>query len=116
MSLRFAGRFLFVFVAVGLDALAFVWIVLDAYVWFQTGELEFAPLGVRWHEFDSGSLNLSQAVIQRYVWPPLWDPGITTVLLWPAWLAPLAAGGLLTYLGFRGGGETDASGGAGRGR
>ena len=35
---------------------------------------------------DIGSLNLSQAVIQRYISPWLWDPAIQTVLTAPAWL------------------------------
>jgi len=42
------------------------------------------PLGELWYRIDPGSLNLVQAVIERYIWPPLWDPGIVTVLQQPA--------------------------------
>lgn len=31
------------------------------------------------------SLNLAQAVIQRFLTPWLWDPMIQTILTWPAW-------------------------------
>ncbi|NNG03667.1 MAG: hypothetical protein HKM95_06145 [Inquilinus sp.] len=39
--------------------------------------------GKYWFDTDSESLNLVQAVTQRYLHPKLWDPGIVTVLLWP---------------------------------
>ena len=42
------------------------------------------PLGALWYDLDPGSLNLVQAVIERYIWEPLWDPLLITVLQWPA--------------------------------
>jgi hypothetical protein len=42
------------------------------------------PLGELWFRLHPGSLNLSQAVIERYICPPLWDPAISSVLLSPA--------------------------------
>jgi len=61
---------------------------------------EWAPqlLGQLWFEFDSGSLNFLQAIIQRYLLPALWDPGIVTLLLWPAWLVFIIPGALLLIL------------------
>ena len=41
-------------------------------------------LGELWFELSPGTLNLSQAVVQRYVSPYLWDPVIQTLLTWPA--------------------------------
>jgi hypothetical protein len=58
-------------------------------------------LGSRWYGLSPGSLNLSQAIIERYVWPPLWNPGITTILLWPAWALPLVFGAAMTVFGLR---------------
>jgi hypothetical protein len=26
-------------------------------------------------------------VLERHLWPPLWDPGMVTVLQWPVWMA-----------------------------
>ena len=48
------------------------------------GKYELLPLGQVWFDIHRGSLNLIQAVIERYVWEPLWDPGIATVLQYPA--------------------------------
>ncbi len=42
------------------------------------------PLGELWFKLDVGSLNLVQAVVERYIWPPLWDPAIASVLQIPA--------------------------------
>ncbi len=81
--------------------LAVILLALDGYQWLQSGELQIAALGARWYGLHPASLNLSQAVIERYVWPPLWNPGITSILLLPSWVLPLVLGILLTYLGLR---------------
>ncbi|MCW5752141.1 MAG: hypothetical protein KIT81_13430 [Alphaproteobacteria bacterium] len=44
------------------------------------------PLGQVLYELHAPSLNLAQALVQRYLHPAIWDPGIQTVLLWPAFL------------------------------
>lgn len=43
-----------------------------------------ASLGEVWFAVHSGSLNLSQAVVQRYISPDLWDPTIIWFLGQPA--------------------------------
>jgi hypothetical protein len=42
------------------------------------------PAGELWYRIDPGSLNLVQAVVERYIWPPLWDPAIIGLLQLPA--------------------------------
>jgi len=42
------------------------------------------PLGELWFKVHVGSLNLVQAVVERYIWEPLWDPAIASVLQIPA--------------------------------
>ena len=42
-------------------------------------------LGEMWFKLHPHSLNTTQAGIQRYLAPWLWEPGITTILLWPGW-------------------------------
>jgi hypothetical protein len=83
------------------------WIVLGAAIvslgWdvvrsFQESDLYIGTLGEQWYRTHSESLGLSQAVIQRYVWPPLWDPGITTLLLLPGWVVLGIPGVLLSWL------------------
>lgn len=61
----------------------------------QAGEWTPQLLGPLWFELDSGSLNLMQAVVQRYLFPALWDPIILTLLLWPAWIVVMIPGVVL---------------------
>ena len=44
------------------------------------------PAGELWYRLDAASLNLVQAVVERYIWPPLWDPAIAGLLRLPALL------------------------------
>ncbi len=52
-------------------------------------------LGGLWAALDLDSLNLIQAVVQRYLHPVLWDPGIISLLLWPAWIVLVVPGAVL---------------------
>lgn len=54
--------------------------------------------GELWFRLHSGSLNLSQAIIQRYLTPSLWDPVIIGLLQWPAWSILGAPGAVLAFL------------------
>jgi hypothetical protein len=84
-----------------LIVLAAVWVLVTDLA--ATGEgAGFAPmpLGQLWYGLDPGSLNLVQAVIERYVWMVLWDPVLLTVLQWPAAAVFAGLGGLLLALGF----------------
>jgi len=64
----------------------------------QAGEWDPQLLGVLWFQLDSGSLNLVQAIVQRFLHPYLWDPMIQTMLLWPAWPIFMIPGILLITL------------------
>lgn len=44
----------------------------------------FHALGEVWYMLAPGSLNLAQAVTQRYLLPELWDPVVIWLLQWPA--------------------------------
>lgn len=56
--------------------------LLDAYM---TGTYQVISAGQAWFDLDVTSLNLVQAVIQRYLHPFLWDPIISSILQWPVW-------------------------------
>jgi hypothetical protein len=71
----------YVFGTLGLVVLAF-----DGYHLYDTGLYKPASIGATWAAVDIGSLNISQAVVQRYISPWLWDPAIQTVLAAPMWL------------------------------
>ena len=55
-------------------------------------------LGEMWFKIHAPSLNGAQAGIQRYVAPWLWEPVITTILLWPGWAVFGVPGVLAAYL------------------
>lgn len=83
------------------------WILIAIGLILAGGELitslqagEWAPqlLGQLWFELDSESLNLTQAITQRYLLPELWDPVIVTILLWPAWVIFLVPGFILLLI------------------
>ena len=60
------------------------------------GLLGFNSLGDLWGRLSAASLNLVQAIVQRYLFPALWDPVLVTFLLLPAWLVFGVPGLLLT--------------------
>ena len=70
---------------------------LGGWYWAATGEFRLVATGELWYRIDPGSLNLLQAVTQRYVSPALWDVVTDYVLLQPAALV-LAVPGLLLLL------------------
>jgi len=43
-------------------------------------------LGTLWHQAGPESLNLTQAVTQRYIHPSLWTHVLLPILLTPAWI------------------------------
>ena len=50
------------------------------------GGWRMTALGEMWFKTHPHSLNTAQAGIQRNIAPWLWEPVITTILLWPGWL------------------------------
>ncbi len=63
--------------------------------------------GEYWFEAHNESLNLVQAIIQRYLHPAIWDPFLVNILLWPVagglavLVAAFAIPGLLMVVLFR---------------
>ncbi len=85
-------------------ALALATLAWEAFAYFEAGAWRVFVFGEIAFRLMPEWLNLSQAVIQRYVAAWLWDPLIQTLLLWPAWPA-LAAIGLTLLLWSRLGGR-----------
>jgi hypothetical protein len=56
-------------------------LVRDAVAWFETKLWMPIAVGQLWYALDRSSLNLVQAVIQRYVSPFLWDRILVPFLL-----------------------------------
>ena len=66
----------------------------------QGSDTEIMSLGALWYSLNPASLNLVQAVIERYIWEPLWDPVLLAVLQWPAAPAFGLLGVVLMVLSF----------------
>jgi cytochrome c-type biogenesis protein CcmH/NrfF len=73
----------------------------DMFVWIDTKHWAPIAVGQLWFDLDRSSLNLVQAVVQRYIHPFLWDPIIVTVLLWWAFAALMVLGVLILALSGR---------------
>ena len=56
-------------------------LVRDLLVWIDTKRWAPIALGQLWYDLSRSSLNLVQAVVQRYIHPFLWDPIIVDILL-----------------------------------
>jgi hypothetical protein len=61
--------------------LALIAAAAAAYDLLAAGRLR--AFGEWWYAIHSTSLQVAQPAIERHVWPPLWDPGVTTVLQQP---------------------------------
>ena len=58
--------------------------VYDGLAALREGSYHVSSLGELWFALHRGSLGLAQEVVQRYLFPWLWDPAIATLLTWPA--------------------------------
>lgn len=63
------------------------------------GPFRLRVVGEVWYAISPGTLNLTQAVIERYVAEWLWNPVALTLLLWPAAAVCCGAGAGLTTVG-----------------
>ncbi len=59
---------------------------------------ELRPAGQMWFLIHKDSLGLVQVVVERYIWPPLWDPVLFSLLQLPAIVIPLVPGLVLVVL------------------
>ncbi|EKF19965.1 hypothetical protein [Nitratireductor pacificus] len=89
-------RWLFRVLAMVALAVAVIMAVIDATRSIAASALTFTPLGESWYSVSPDTLNLSQAVVQRYTSPVLWDPVAIFILTLPGWLV-FAALSLLFY-------------------
>ena len=73
-------------------------LVRDMLVWVDTKHWAPIALGQLWYDLNRSSLNLVQAVVQRYIHPFLWDPIILNILLCWAFALLMVLGVLLLAL------------------
>lgn len=104
-------RLPFRLLGLGLIAIALVLLAddLTAVDWSALTGFEPQPLGSLFYANVPDLLNGTQAFIQRYVWPYLWDPIIQTALTWWDWAAIGGFGLILATLARRPKVKTDAA-------
>ncbi len=76
---------------------AVIMAVLDGARSVAASAVVLKPLGVSWFETSPDTLNLAQAIIQRYLLPVIWDPFAIWVLNQPGF-AVMAVLSLLLYI------------------
>lgn len=94
-------RFFFRFLSVVALAVAVILAVVDATRSIAASELVLTPLGTSWFAVSPESLNGAQALVQRYVFPVLWDPIIVTILTLPGFVVFLVLALLFYMIGRR---------------
>ena len=70
----------------------------DIAVLIQTGQFKLSTWGELWYALHPSSLNLYQAVVERYLSIDLWDEVLAPMLFWPAVLAFGLPGLILAFL------------------
>jgi hypothetical protein len=73
-------------------------LVRDMIAWFDTRVWAPIAVGQLWYELDRSSLNLVQAVTQRYVSAFLWDRVIVNILLCWAFAVLIGLGVVILLL------------------
>lgn len=84
-----------------LIAIAILALGFDAQLSAEDAEPQFKALGQWWYELDRGSYNGIQVLLERHIWPPLWDPVLLTAVQWPVWVVVAPVGILLFIFGRR---------------
>jgi hypothetical protein len=69
-----------------------VLLAADIVAWTRAGAMAPTPLGRVWFDLDRFSLNLAQAIVERYVAAALWQSAIGPALLQPGWVVFPALG------------------------
>ena len=79
-------RLMFKLLALLFLVLAAITAILDVTRSIADSSIVMTALGQDWFNYSRDTLNFSQAIVQRYVHPAIWDPGIQKILQAPSWL------------------------------
>jgi hypothetical protein len=81
-------------IAAGLFGLADIW-----HTYFPSYGDEPITMGRLWVLVSARSLSIAENLIQRHLWAPIWDFGISPFLVAPAWSFFAVLGGLFIAFG-----------------
>lgn len=90
-------RFLFRLLALFCLAVAIIMAVVDATNSVAANAYVTTPLGQSWYSVSPATINLAQALVQRYTFPFLWDPVMVWILNLPGFVV-FAGLALLLYI------------------
>lgn len=79
--------------------LAAVLLGAEIYAWLQSGTFQLNALGAWWFWLDKDSLQVLQPAVERHISPAIWDPGVQTLLEWPAVIEAAVLGAIFLALG-----------------
>lgn len=82
-------------------ALGLLWLIGDLHLAGEPMSYRASALGERWHSWHAPSLNLLQAIVERYVLPQLWTYVLLPLLLAPAWMVAAVFGTVIIALGLK---------------
>jgi hypothetical protein len=72
---------------------------LGLWLWIAGHDVTL-PAGQLWFQFDVGTLNFFQVIVQRYIYAPIWDAAIVPMLQRSTWEALLILFVITLVLGF----------------
>lgn len=88
---RFLGR-LFQLIALAI-------VGLGLWLWLAGHDVTL-PAGQLWFQFDVGTLNFFQVIVQRYIYAPIWDAAVVPMLQRSTWEVLLVLFVIMLVLGF----------------
>lgn len=94
-------RYIFRLLAMLSLTVAVILAVIDGARSIAASELVLTPLGKSWYAASPETINLAQAIVQRYLFPAIWDPFMIWVLNQPGALVMAAIAALLYMAGYR---------------
>jgi hypothetical protein len=92
-------RFFFRFFGLLFLAAAFILVIYDGTKSIAANRFYFTTVRMLWELLNPNSLAQIRPVLTPYLDGLLWDPGMVTVLAWPAWSLLGCFGVLLILLG-----------------
>jgi len=90
IALRYLGRFILL--------LAFAVLTVGIWIWLAGHDVTKSA-GEVWYQLAPEGLNLSQAIVQRYLFPEIWEQGAVPLLLRPFWESVILLFIILLVLG-----------------
>lgn len=79
-------------------AVGLFWLIGDLHLAGGGMQYRASALGERWHQWDAPSLNLLQAIVERYLLPQLWSHVLLPLLLAPGWMIAVTFGTVIVAL------------------